>query len=517
MHTNQGQKCEHCDCEKKELQGRAAGASLWAATVQAPSYPSLPGDTQVDVAIVGGGITGLTTAYLLQKAGKKVAVIEANALGQGVTGYTSAHLTFVLDSKFYQLIKKFGLSRARLMQQSNQAALDTIRDIIQSEHIDCDWAATDGYLYTESSEDDEVIRKEVTAARDLGIDASYTTEVPLPFPTYSGVRFSGQAVFHPLKYVYALAKIIAGRGGQVFEHTRVTDLKDGCVITDKGKVKAADVVLATHAPLFSQLLTVQAKTAPYRSYIIGFKAAQEHPAPGLFWDTDEPYQYIRSYATQAGQVVVVGGKDHPAGKPVDTRRYTGALEKYARQRFMVESVDYAWSAQYFRPVDDLPYIGRAPFRKHLYVATGYSGNGLTFGTVAALLISDLIQNKRSAWAKLYSPNRVSLAGLGRLMQYGWNNFNHVVVDRFKKGAATSAKGLDNEQGMVVTEGGKKIALYKDAQGNVTKLSPVCTHAGCIVQWNSFEKTWDCPCHGGRYTSFGKVINGPPVKDLANIS
>ena len=528
MHEN-APSCEHCHHSSSAAGGRTVGESLWSATATGPSFPALSGDTKADVVIVGGGITGLTTAYLLQKAGRNVTVVESNKLGQGVTGYTSAHLTYILDAKFQDLVKRFGVKKMRLVQDSNEAALATIARIVKEEHIDCDWSAVDGYLYAETEKDEKYLRDELEAAKRLGIAATYTKDVPLPFPTFCGIRFPDQAQFHPLKYIFALAKIIADRGGKIIEGTRVTGVKGRRVVTESGIITAEEIILATHAQILSQLLTVQAKTAPSTSYILGVRLKNTEAPKGLFWDTDHPYQYIRTYHHEGDAVVVIGGKDHPSGTQIDTRAKIRELEHYARKRFEVASIAYAWSAMYFTACDELPYIGRAPFKKHLFVATGYAGNGLTFGTVAALLLTDMLCGKknpcpslprrqaggRRAWRKIYSPNRLSLAGILRLMRYGWNNFRHVALDRFARRKGT-LEDVKPGEGTIATVKGKTIALYRDPSGKITKLSPICTHAGCTVAWNAFEKTWDCPCHGGRYSPTGKVLNGPPVKDLAPV-
>lgn len=500
--------CEHCDCGKVAY-GREATESLWVSTSQPPSFHPLKGDASVDVVIVGAGITGLTTAYLLQKAGRKVMLLDANKLGQGVTGYTSAHLTYVLDAKFQKLVKRFGVKNMKLVQASNRAAIDTIGKIVKDEGIDCDFETVEGYLYTEREKDDEIIHGEVEAAKKIGIHATYTKNVPLPFPTHSGAHFPGQAQFHPLQYIFALAKIIAERGGMIHTDTRVMDVEGRKVITEKGTVTAREIVLATHAPILKSLIGVQAKTTPSKSYIVGIRVSDKEP-DALYWDTDHPYQYIRTSKDEKGSVIVIGGKDHPAGMTIDTRKKSGELEAYARKRFTVTAIDYAWSSLYFIPCDDLPYIGK---KKGMYVATGYSGNGLTFGTVAALLISDLIVGKENAWAKIYSPNRITLAGMLRLLRYGWNNMKHLFLDRIRKKGRKDPKDIAPGDGAIATVNGKQVALYRDESGKVTTLSPVCTHAGCIVAWNAYEKTWDCPCHGGRFAATGKVINGPPVKDL----
>ncbi len=512
VYKNNCGNCEHCDCGAKEESGQQAGQSLWAATAEAPAYPRLTGDLTADVAVVGGGITGLTTAYLLQKAGKKVVVIEAAQLGQGVTGYTSAHVTVTLDVRYAELIRKFGITKAKLVYQTSQTALDFIRQTVTDLSIECDYASVPGYLYSDTKEDVADLTKELAAAKQLGIDVSWADSAPLPFPTYGTVVFANQAQFHPLKYIQGLAKAFTAAGGQIFEKTRVEDVSKGHVKTDRGTITVQDSILATHTPILTKLLPVQAKLSQYRSYVLSATLKNDQIPVGLFWDTHTPYNYIRSYGDQ----IVVGGQDHHVGELLDTKKYIAKLECYVQEKFPIAAINHVWSAQYFKPCDDLPYIGQAPLLAHVYVATGFIGNGLTLGTASALLLSDLLLGKANVWAKLYNPNRITLSSLVQLTKFGWNNFKHFAIDRFTPGAKGGAVDLANNEGKVMTEGGKKVAVYKDRNGVVTKLSPVCTHAGCIVQWNQFEKTWDCPCHGGRYSAEGVVLNGPPVKDLARL-
>ncbi|MBI3255985.1 MAG: FAD-dependent oxidoreductase [Candidatus Andersenbacteria bacterium] len=510
--------CENCDCEDMPIKAYTGGQqSLWEKTAQAPSFQGLSEDLQVDVVVIGGGITGLTTAYLLQRAGKKVAVVEAARIGMGVTGYTTAHITEQLDIFFSDLLKRFGHKRARMVADSSRAAIDAIEQVSQELGIAADFERVPGYLYSESAKDVEFLKAEAQAARSLGVDVEFVTDVPLPFRTVGAVKFLRQAQFHPLKYIYGLAQHITQNGGHVFEQTRVHNVKGGRVVTAGGEITGAQVVMATHTPILTRLLPVQGKLSPKRSYVLSGKASEDkHVAAGLFWETKRPYHYMRSYASSEGNMLVVGGEDHPSGTSADTRPYFEGLQRYAHEKFGLEEVHSRWSAQYFNTADDLPYIGKAPLSRNLYVATGFSGTGITFGTVAALLITDLVLGKKHAWEKLYKPSRLSLAALGKLMKFGISNARHVFIDRFKSAAAGQPEDLAVGEGRIMKVDGKKMAVYKDKAGKVSKLSPICTHAGCVVQFNSAEATWDCPCHGSRFTGEGKVLVGPAVEDLKKV-
>jgi glycine/D-amino acid oxidase-like deaminating enzyme/nitrite reductase/ring-hydroxylating ferredoxin subunit len=491
--------------------------SLWEKTAQAPTFEQLSGDMEVDVAIIGGGITGLTAAYLLQKAGQKVVVIEAARIGMGVTGYTTAHLTEQLDIFFTDLIKRFGKKKATIIAQTSRAAIDQIATNIRDLQIEADFTHVPGYLYSEDQDDRQFLQAEALAAQELGIKAEFVKAVPLPFPTVGAVKFPAQGQFHPLKYIYGLANFVQQNGGHIFEQTRVQNIKGRKVITPQGVVRAKKIVMGTHTPILTRLLSVQGKLSPKRSYVLGAKLeGGQRIEPGLYWETKRPYHYMRSWGEGDDHVLVVGGEDHPTGIAADTRPSFDRLKRYARKKFSVASVDSQWSAQYFNAADDVPYIGKAPLTPHVYVATGFSGTGLTFGTASAMLISDLILGRENVWAKVYKPSRLSLAALRQLVVFGINNVRHVLLDRLKSARAGSPDDLASGEGRLMRYQGKNMAVYKDDQGKVTKLSPICTHAGCVVQFNSAEKTWDCPCHGSRFSGEGKVLVGPAVEDLTSI-
>lgn len=488
--------------------------SLWEKTVTMPRFNKLAGDVTADTVIIGGGITGLTTAYLLQQAGQKVAVVEAAKIGMGVTGYTTAHITEQLDVFFTELIKQFGEKRARLVADSSRAAMALIERISRDLTVANDFERVPGYLYTESEKEIAWLHKELEAARRLGVDVEYVAGAPLPFPIKGALKFADQAQFHPLKYLAALAKHITEKGGMIFEDTRVKDVRGGRVMTAEGVLKAKDVVMATHTPILPRLLPVQGKLKPKRSYVLSMQLRDEHAVGhGLFWETKRPYHYARRYKGERGHVLVVGGEDHTSGEVTNTKERFRRLAAYACEKFPIEEIEYQWSAQLFESADGLPYIGKAPFGRNLWVATGFSGTGMTFGTVAGLVLSDLIMGKSHAWEKLYKPSRISLSALTQLMKFGWANMKHVVFDRLRSAKKGTGDDLVAGEGRVMSVNGKKAAVYKSGSGKVTRLSPICTHAGCVVNWNDAEGTWDCPCHGSRFSGEGKVIVGPAVKDL----
>jgi glycine/D-amino acid oxidase-like deaminating enzyme/nitrite reductase/ring-hydroxylating ferredoxin subunit len=490
--------------------------SVWMDTAETTNFPSLNGNISVDVAVVGGGITGLTAALLLKRAGLTVAVLEAAKVGSGVTGYTTAHITEAAEERYQSMISSLGEKDAKLVAESSRAAIDRIAKFVTEENIHCDFQRVPGYLYTENTQDVSEIEKEAEATQKLGLKTSLTTDVPLPISIKAGLLFPNQAQFNSLQYLQGMAKAVNGHGSFVFEQTPVTNIESNPVndvYTEKGIVAAKSVIIATHTPIHDisslpDLYVMSTKIAPYRSYVIGVKLRSPVPV-GLFWDTDSPYHYTRSY----GKILIVGGEDHKTGEEVNNQQCYEKLEAYVKARYDVESIDYHWSSQFYEPADGLPYIGQTAANNNIYLATGYSGNGMTFGTIGGMLLSDLILGRENPWSQLYDPNRANLlAGVQRFVTENLGVAKHFIADRFKTDTNELSEVAIGE-GKIVDIDGKKYAVYRDETGNLSSLSPVCTHAGCIVNWNNAEKTWDCPCHGGRFSPNGEVLNGPPITDL----
>ena len=487
--------------------------SLWIATAPGPAYPPLRRDVAVDVAIVGSGITGITAALLLKDAGLKVAVIEAGRVARGVTGHTTAHLTEVIDHPFGKLIATFGLDGARLALQSTRAAIEHIAETVRRRRIACDFKRVPGFSYTESAEGLAALREELEAARTIGLAVEMVDDVPLPFETAGALRFEDQARFHIRRYLLPLAARVAGGGSHVFEDTQAVEVQDGepCrVVTERGTITAGEVLLATHAPLDNK--TIQTKVAQYRSYVVGVRVAGRAPQ-GLFWDDDDPYHYIRSQKTSAGTVVIIGGEDHKVGQEEDTEGRYEALLAYARERFDVRAVEYRWSAQTLEPVDGLPYIGRDTGAGHVHIATGFSGTGMTFGTVSALVLSDAVLGRPNPWAELYDSSRLKpLHSAGTFLKENVDYPTYLVGDRLKKPHA-SIGDIPRGGGDVVIVDGERVAVSRDGAGVLRAVSAVCTHMGCLVRWNGAEQSWDCPCHGSRFDTDGCLLDGPAARNL----
>lgn len=504
----------------ESLQLPESTTPLWIATSPATNLQPLQRDLEVDVAVIGAGITGVTAALLLKRAGKRVALIEKNRIVTGETGHTTAHLTEVTDAGAAEIMRDFGKEKARLVYASTREALMCIAELIETERIQCGFRRVPAYIYTEREEDIDWLREEADAAAQMGIDCVFTREVPLPFPTKAAVTYRNQAQFHPREYLLPLARLIEGNGCVVFEQTQVTNIKDGepCVVeTSRGQVRCAAVVVAANVPI-SNRMAIHTKLAAYRTYAIASRVEPAAAVEGLFWDTDDPYHYTRSQTTSDGTFLIIGGEDHKTGQQNDTDEPYQRLLDYARSRFGIRSVDYRWSGQIIEPVDGLPYIGRNSFSKNVYVATGYSGVGMTNGTLAAMILSDLILGRENRYVDLYDPTRLKVGALKDFISENLDYPSYLVSDRLTSHdvEAGSLEAIGRGDGAIVKLEGKKVAAYRDEAGEIRKLSTICTHLGCSVRWNSAEKSWDCPCHGSRFSTSGEVLNGPAVASLQKI-
>jgi glycine/D-amino acid oxidase-like deaminating enzyme/nitrite reductase/ring-hydroxylating ferredoxin subunit len=488
---------------------------LWDNLTTAPSLPRDPPPLlHVDVAIVGAGITGLTSALLLRAAGLSVAVLEARQVGSGVTSGSTGHLTQILDTRYYEIERSFGAERTRLVAQSSAEAIDQIAEIIQRLGIACGFERVPGYLYTERAEHVDNIERELDAAQRAGVVAQ-RHDVPLPFVTRAGLRVEGQGQLDPLAYVFGLARSLAGDGCHIYEHSRVIAIDEGepCRVHLEagGVVTASRIILATHVPLNRVLLTP--RLAQYRSYVLSGPAPTS--VPGLFWDTEDPYHYVRRHRVTDGFHWLVGGADHKTGKePADHDPFL-ELREYGAKLGLTAISQY-WSAQVVEPADGLPLIGRNALSQRVYVASGFSGNGLTFGTLAAMILRDACLDRDNRYAKLYAATRIeSVSALGSVIGEGVDFPLHLLSDSLLPPEARSLDEIERGEGKTIRIHGERLAVYRDPHGSLHAVSPVCTHLGCHVKFNSAEATWDCPCHGSRFDVEGRVLDGPAVRNLAH--
>jgi glycine/D-amino acid oxidase-like deaminating enzyme/nitrite reductase/ring-hydroxylating ferredoxin subunit len=492
--------------------------SYWVdSTTKESSFPVLNTNKTVDVAIVGGGIAGLTAAMLLKRAGKTVAVIESKTLAAGSSGYTTAKVTSLHQLIYADLIHHVGIDQARVYAESNQAALEQVAKFVEEEHIACDFSRRSAYTFTDSEQGLKKIEAEVEAALQLGLPASFVRETSLPFAIAGAVKFDHQAQFHPRKYLLHLAQCIQGDGSSVFEETRVLKIeeeKTGCrVITDQHVVTAQDVITATHLPITDSGLFF-AKTYPQRSYIVAARIDPARAPEGMFIGSGEGYFSIRTTPDRDGLLLLVGGGGHKVGEVTHTEAQYQKVEDFARARFGIETFEYRWSNQDMVSFDHLPYIGKlTPLSHHVYVATGFSLWGMTNGTLSGMLLSDRILGIHNPWADLYDATRatpfVTPTGIKQTLSVGM----HWVGDRLKGLGTSALSEVAPGEGQLVTIDGEQLGAYRDEQGAMHAVSAVCPHLGCIVAWNSAEKSWDCPCHGSRFDCEGEVLNGPTVKNL----
>jgi glycine/D-amino acid oxidase-like deaminating enzyme/nitrite reductase/ring-hydroxylating ferredoxin subunit len=496
--------------------------SVWMDATKKPEKKALMQDITADVCVVGAGIAGLSVAYELASEGKKVIVLNNRQIGGGQTERTTAHLACALDDRFMEVERIRGEEGSKLAAQSHKAAIDRIEEIVTKEKIECDFKRVDGYLFLPPKGSKQELKDELEAAHRAGLkEVEMLEKAPVKaFDTGTCLRFPNQGQFHPLKYLEGLSAAIEQKGGQIFTDTHVTSVKGGSeaeVKTQSGHtIRAKNVVVATNAPI-NDNAAIYSKQEPYLTYVIGAAIPKGSVETVLLWDTLDPYHYVRTQKLdEKTDVLIVGGEDHVSGQSNDMNRRFGMLESWTRARFPITDILYKWSGTVLETVDGLGLIGRKPMdEENVYIVTGDSGMGMTHGVIAGMLIRDLILGHKNAWEDLYNPARLPVKAAGEFAKAGMNVMSNI-SEYVTPGEVKTAEDIKLGEGAVIREGLKKIAVYKDEQGKTHSCSAVCAHRGCIVSWNGFEKTWDCPCHGSRYNAMGKVLNGPSMKDLAQL-
>lgn len=489
-------------------------ASLWVATAGTTDFPVLSGDLDVDVAVVGAGIAGLTAALALKRAGRRVAVIDTARIGTGVTGHTTGKVTSLHRLAYTELARSHGTGTARVYGQANQAAIEHVAQVVASEAIDCDFRRVANYTYAETDDALDLVRAEANLAALLDLPATFTAEVPLPFPVKGAVRFDGQAQIHAVKYLQGLARAVNGEGSFVFEETRAQDVHDGSparVDTDNGSIRARDIIVATNVPWGGQGL-FYLRSHPHRSYIVAGRV-DTPPLDATFISVDEPMRSILTASVNGASYVLTGGEGHSVSEPGDTAARYRRLSAFAHDRLGVDKIAYRWSTQDGMPLDGLPYVGlMSPTAKHVYVITGLRKWGLSNGTAAALILADTLSGRKNPWAPVFNSNRITPVSSAR--RFVKENIRTVAaVLAGKLGGRSSQADLLPGDGAVIKVNGQSTAVYKDADGEIHAISATCTHLGCTVGFNAAEATWDCPCHGSRFTTDGTVIHGPAAKNL----
>jgi glycine/D-amino acid oxidase-like deaminating enzyme/nitrite reductase/ring-hydroxylating ferredoxin subunit len=496
-------------------------SSYWEMTASPRGFGKLKADLKVDVVVIGGGMTGITAAYLLKRAGKSVALLERDRCLEGETGRTTAHLTAVTDLRMSELVKLFGKDNARATWDAGLAAIHTIEENIALEKIDCEFRRVPGYLHAPiaagGDDDRKNLEEDAQLAAELGFDVQFLDNVPIV--NRSGFRIANQAKFHPLKYLAGLLKILPSENCHVFEESEVTEFNE-----DPLSVKANDrtitcdyIVIATHVPLqgLKGMLSAtlfQSKLAPYSSYALGAKLKKGEVPEACWWDTSDPYYYLRIDAHETFDYAIFGGKDHKTGQTTETEPVYAGLEAALHSLPFESRVDRRWSGQVWETNDGLPLIGE--IKEKQFVATGYAGNGMTFGTLGGMMAADAALANKNPWTELFDPHRKKLRG--GTWDYIKENLDYpyyMIKDRLNKGEREGVESVGRNEGKILKVDGQRVACYRNPHGKLIQLSPVCTHMGCIVHWNTAERTWDCPCHGSRFQPTGEVIGGPAETPL----
>ena len=502
--------------------------SFWTDSFTPPLiYVKPDKNYNTDVVIVGGGIAGITIAYCLLKSGKKIVLVEDGQIGSGETGRTTAHLVNALDDRYYDLERIYGEEATKLIAKSHSDAIDFVEQIITEENIACDFKRVDGYLFLHPSDKIESLEKELDAAGKAGINVRQVANVPgMKNESSVSLLFPRQGQFHPMKYLLGLSKAITKMGGQIFTGTHAKEIDETGVITDDGiRIKADYIVVATNSPVNNKVV-MHLKQYPYRTYVIAATIKKRSLPSALWWDTGDqekdipPYHYARTHSyNEEYDLLICGGEDHPTGladneKIAEEERYA-LIEAWTRTRFDIEEIIYRWSGQVMEPMDSLAYIGKNPLDKdNVFIVTGDSGNGMTHGTIAGKLITDLINGKENPLEKIYNPSRFKFfkSGMTFLKEFGGGLAAYLKT--YPKDAdAITLSSIKPGEAEIVELNKKKHGAYRDENNQLHIVNAECTHLQCIIKWNNDEKSWDCPCHGSRFTFRGEVINGPANKNL----
>ncbi|HEU4542690.1 MAG TPA: FAD-dependent oxidoreductase [Jiangellaceae bacterium] len=489
--------------------------SLWLDDTPPTNYPRLDGDRTVDVAVIGGGITGLTTALLLARDGMRVCLVDQNSIGSGTTGHTTAKVTSQHQLIYARLHATYGAEGTATYAAAMEAAKERVASFA-AEGIDCDLRRRPAYVYARRPNERSILETETRAAQEAGLPATFDDKLPMPFPTAGGMRFDNQIEFHAQKYVLGLAERFVAAGGEIFENTRATQVHEAepCLVhTEQGRIRANHVIVATLMP-FLDRGGFFARAFPSRSYVITARVAGGLPDAMLI-SALSPVRSIRSVPFQGEELLMIGGEGHHLGSSKATQERYDTLAQFARNHWNVISFEHRWSAQDYRPSDGVPYIGRLNIMsKRIHIATGFKKWGMTSGTLAGMLVSDSIAGRPNDWAELFTSTRVKpIAGGPRFITENARVGFKMVADRILAPGRRSIEELERGEGGIVTSIGQKVAGFRDDEGRLHAVSTRCTHLGCQVAWNAAERSWDCPCHGSRFAPDGEILNGPATKPL----
>jgi glycine/D-amino acid oxidase-like deaminating enzyme/nitrite reductase/ring-hydroxylating ferredoxin subunit len=493
-------------------------SSLWQSTTDLyrASEPKQMERT-FDVIIVGGGITGVTTADLLLREGYKCLLMEARNLCFGTTGGTTAHINTLLDTPYTQLIKNFGLENARKVYDACRHGIESIRANITELETECGWEDCSAFLFSETEDQQKELKEIAEACSRVGLDPHEVQDIPVRIPFLSAISVAQQARFHPTRYVHALARRFEDMGGTILDGCRVTSLVEEeeqvNVESTRGTFAAKWIVLATHIPPTRNI--VHARCAPYRSYAMAFRISEHQHFKDLVYDLRDPYHYFRMQEIDRISYLIAGGKDHKTGHEENTQTCLRLLESHVRKHFTVEEATHSWSSQYYESADGLPYIGQLPGHSdRVLTATGFGGNGMIYSTIASKVIRSIVMGREDELISLFSPSRIKpIAGFKNVATHNLDVTRKLLEKIFKSDEIEGYTDLAPGESRVVSTDSGKLAIHKDEQGGLHTVGATCTHMGCQVAWNQAEASWDCPCHGARYDIDGTMLNGPAVDDL----
>jgi glycine/D-amino acid oxidase-like deaminating enzyme/nitrite reductase/ring-hydroxylating ferredoxin subunit len=498
-----------------------ACTSLWQDSVTVYNPDPEPAEKRYDVAIIGGGITGISTALLLQQAGKRCMVLEAQTICFGTTSGTTAHLNTLLDTPYTTLISNFGEENARMVARSAEEAILLVEKNIEGYGIDCGFERKPAYLFSQTKEQSDELEKIFDACLKMGLDTVYNDQIPVPVPFDYAIQVENQAQFNPLQYVYALARAFEEAGGVIVQHCAMENAEGDDPVrieTTRGTYEAGVMIFATHIPIGVNLLHL--RCAPYRSYAMAVKLVGDSSYPdALAYDMQDPYHYYRSQVVHGERYLIAGGKDHKTAHEENTASCFRKLEATVRQYFPIKEIAYKWSSQYYEPADGLPYIGHLPGHPgNWLVATGFGGNGMIYSNIAAIVLKNMIMGEHDPRIALFDPNRIKpVAGFVNFIKENADVARELISKLLPTASLEELAGIAHGEARIVRYEGEKIALYKDEDGGLHAVDPACTHLKCNVSWNNAERSWDCPCHGARFTCDGKVLNGPANRNLHQVS
>lgn len=495
--------------------------AYWLESVTIPEFPTLEKDVHVDVAIVGGGITGITSAYLLAQKGVKVGLVESGRLLNGTTGSTTAKVTAQHGLIYDELITTLGVDSAKLYYEANKQAMDFVKSVVREQKIDCELQEEDAYIYTQSADYLQQLVNEMNAYEKLGISGEYVASTPLPFSVNGAIIMNNQAQFHPLKYLIYFINEITAKGGLIFEHTPAIDITTGPpqaqVITKNGsKLSCDQMIIATHFPFEDKTGFYFARMHADRSYVLAVKTEKDFLG-GMYINAEQPTRSLRYTKINGDKLVLFGGDHHKTGQGIDTFKHYQALENFAEETFGIKEIPYRWSAQDLTTSDKIPYVGKiTENHEHIFVATGYRKWGMTNGTVAAQLLTDLILRNESPYEALYRPTRFhATPDLKQLVKDNLDVAKHLIKGKVEM-ITRQPEDLADDEGAVVTVNGKRAGAYRDEHGCLHIVDTTCTHMGCELEWNNGDRSWDCPCHGSRFSIDGDVVEGPAEHPLQKL-